>query len=112
MRTIRRTSEFDKWFKKLRDSQIKARILARVKRLAEGNPGDNRFLGEVSEMRIDYGPGYRVYFKDTGKEIIILLCGGDKTTQEADIARARELAKIPLEEEKQEDKNDGKSNRS
>jgi putative addiction module killer protein len=112
MRTIRRTSEFDHWLKKLRDSQIVARILTRVKRLAEGNPGDNRYLGEVSEMRIDYGPGYRVYFKDTGKEIVILLCGGDKTTQEADIARARELAKMPLEEEKQEDKNDGKSNRS
>jgi putative addiction module killer protein len=112
MRTIRRTSEFDKWLKKLRDSQAVARILTRVKRLAIGNPGDNRYLGEVSEMRIDYGPGYRVYFKDTGKEIIILLCGGDKTTQEADIARARELAKMPLEEEKQEDKNDGKSNRS
>jgi putative addiction module killer protein len=116
MRTIRRTSEFDKWLKKLRDSQAVARILARAKRLAGGNPGDNRYLGEVSEMRIDYGPGYRVYFKTTtgcqgtGNEIVILLCGCDKTTQEADIARARELAKMPLEEEKQEDKNDGKSN--
>jgi putative addiction module killer protein len=104
MKTIRRTGEFDNWFKKLRDSQAKARILTRVKRLAGGNPGDNRFLGEVSEMRIDYGPGYRVYFKDTGKEIIILLCGGDKATQEADIAKARELAKMSFEEEKQEDK--------
>jgi putative addiction module killer protein len=63
-------------------------------------------------MGVDYGSGYRVYFKDTGKEIIILLFGGDKTTQEADIARARELVKMPFEEERQEDKNDGKSDRS
>jgi putative addiction module killer protein len=61
-------------------------------RLRKGNPGDNRFLGDISEMRIDYGPGYRVYYKDTGKEIIILLCGGDKTTQQADIARAKLIA--------------------
>jgi putative addiction module killer protein len=55
-------------------------------------------------MRIDYGPGYRVYFKDTGKEIIILLCGGDKSTQQSDIAKARRLAKLPLEEENEEEK--------
>jgi putative addiction module killer protein len=61
--------------------------------LASGNPGDNRFLGEIVEMRIDYGPGYRVYYKDTGREIIILLCGGVKTTQEADITKARVMAK-------------------
>ena len=61
--------------------------------LKGGNPGDHRFLGDmVSEMRIDYGPGYRVYYKDTGEEIIILLCGGDKSTQQADIARAKEIA--------------------
>jgi putative addiction module killer protein len=56
-----------------------------------GNPGDSRFLGDISEMRIDYGPGYRVYFKDTGREIIILLCGGDKRTQDKDIKQARKL---------------------
>jgi putative addiction module killer protein len=57
-------------------------------------------LGDISELKIDYGPGYRVYFKDTGKEIIIILCGGDKTTQEADIVRARELVKRPFIDEK------------
>ncbi|MDR0388916.1 MAG: putative addiction module antidote protein [Spirochaetaceae bacterium] len=96
MRIIRRTREFGKRLKKLRDSQAIARILTRVKWLAERNPGDNRFLGEASKIRIDYGPGYRIYFKDTGEEIIILLCGSDKTTPEADIVRARELAKMPL----------------
>jgi putative addiction module killer protein len=104
VKKIRRTSEFDKWLKKLRDSDASARILVRIKRLAEGNPGDNRFLGDISELRIDYGPGYRVYFKDTGTEIIILLCGGDKTTQQTDIARARVFAQSPLEEETEEEK--------
>jgi putative addiction module killer protein len=104
VRKIRRTGEFDKWLKKLRDSEASARILARIKRLAEGNPGDSRFFGDISELRIDYGPGYRVYFKDTGTEIIIILCGGDKTTQRADIARARVFARRPLEEETKEEK--------
>jgi putative addiction module killer protein len=100
VKTIRRTGEFDKWFNKLRDPEAKARILARIKRLAGGNPGDVKPAGEgVSEMRIDYGPGYRVYYHDTGKEIIILLCGGDKTTQQADIDRAKKIAGMPLEEE-------------
>jgi putative addiction module killer protein len=97
---IRRTGEFDKWFNKLRDPEAKARILARIRRLAKGNPGDVKPAGEgISEMRIDYGPGYRMYYKDTGKEIIILLCGGDKTTQQMDIDRAKKIAKMPLEEE-------------
>ena len=69
------------------------RIDERIRRLAAGKHGDTRFLGGISEMRIDYGPGYRIYFKDTGKEIIILLCGGDKTTQQADINEARRIAK-------------------
>jgi putative addiction module killer protein len=90
---------FDKWLKNLRDSKAKISILTRAKRLAEGNPGDNRFLGGISELRIDYGPGYRIYYKDTGKEIIILLCGGDKITQQADIAKARHIAALPMEEE-------------
>jgi putative addiction module killer protein len=102
MKEIRRSSIYKKWVKNLRDLQARARIFARVKRLAEGNPGDNRFLGDISEMRIDYGPGYRVYYKDTGKEIILLLCGGDKTTQQADIIRAREIALIPIEENEEE----------
>jgi putative addiction module killer protein len=97
MKEIFRSDIYKKWLKNLRDPQVRARIFNRVKRLAEGNPGDNRFLGDISEMRIDYGPGYRVYFKDTGKEIILLLCGGDKTTQQLDIATAREIARMPIE---------------
>jgi putative addiction module killer protein len=104
VKKIRRTGEFDKWLKKLRDPNARARILVRIKRLAEGNPGDSRFLDTISELRIDYGPGYRVYWKDTGTEIIIILCGGDKTTQQADIARARVFAQRPLEEETKEEK--------
>ena len=94
MKEIRRSSVFDNWLKKLRDSRARDRIYRRIERLAEGNPGDSRFLGDISELRIDYGPGYRVYYKDTGKEIIILLCGGDKTTQTRDIERARRIAQL------------------
>ena len=89
---ILKAGVFLKWIKKLRDSRAKFRIYQRIDRLAGGNPGDHRFLGDISELRIDYGPGYRVYYWDTGKEIIVLLCGGDKTTQEADIAEARRMA--------------------
>ena len=99
MKEIRRSSVFIKWHKKLRDRQAVARINARIDRLAEGNPGDVKPAGEgISEMRIDYGPGYRVYYKDTGKEIIILLCGGDKRTQEADIEEAKIIARLYEEE--------------
>jgi len=78
----------------LRDSRAQYRILTRIRRLVMGNPGDVGPVGEgISEMRINYGPGYRVYYKDTGKEIIILLCGGDKKTQQADIAEARKIAR-------------------
>jgi len=95
MKKIRRSNVFDKWLVKLRDPRAKVRILERVDRLAKGNPGDVKPAGEgISEMRIDYGPGYRVYYKDTGREIIILLCGGDKTTQQADIANARKIARL------------------
>jgi putative addiction module killer protein len=91
--TIRRTSLFQQWLDELRDSRARYKILVRIKRLEGGNPGDVRPIGKgLSEMRIDYGPGYRVYYKHTGKEIIILLCGGDKSRQQADIARAKELA--------------------
>jgi len=97
---IRKTSVYSKWIKGLRDSRARYRILTRIKRLEEGNPGDCSPIGEgLSEMRIHYGPGYRVYFKDTGNEIVILLCGGDKSTQQADIARAKQIAVLPLEEE-------------
>jgi putative addiction module killer protein len=97
---IRKTSVYKKWIRGLRDIRARYRILTRIKRFEEGNPGDVKFTGEgISEMRIDYGPGYRVYYKDIGKEIIILLCGGDKTTQQEDIARAKQIAASPLEEE-------------
>ena len=95
MKDIRRSSIFIKWLNKLRDDRAVSRILERIKRLAEGNPGDVKPAGEgISEMRIDYGSGYRVYYKDTGKEIILLLCGGDKRTQDADIANAKKIAKL------------------
>ncbi len=85
----------------MRDDRAVERITTRIDRLANGNPGDSRFLGDISELKIDYGPGYRVYYKDTKKEIIILLCGGDKRTQQADIAKAREIAKTYDEDEEE-----------
>jgi putative addiction module killer protein len=93
---------YKKWFENLRDSRARYCIYNRIKRLANGNSGDVKPVGNgCSEMRIDYGPGYRVYYKDTGKEIIILLCGGDKSTQQTDIAKARTIAATynPEEEE-------------
>jgi putative addiction module killer protein len=91
---IRETETFRKWFSGLGDDHAKRRIDIRIKRLAIGNPGDVKPAGEgISEIRIFHGQGYRVYFKDTGKEIIILLCGGDKSTQTSDIKKAKELAK-------------------
>ena len=93
MKEIRETKTYKKWFSKLTDSRAKYQIVVRVKRLALGNPGKGRFLGEISEMKINYGPGYRVYYKDTGREIIMLLCGGDKSTQDADIKKAKKMVK-------------------
>ena len=88
-----KSDAYDDWIKQLRDERAKARIYTRIDRLENGNPGDVKPVGDgISEMRIDYGPGYRVYYKDTGKKIIILLCGGDKTTQSADIIRAKQIA--------------------
>jgi putative addiction module killer protein len=99
VKEIRRSSEFIQWLKRLRDSHARERIYKRIQRLAEGNPGDVKPIGDgCSEMRIDYGPGYRVYFKDTGKEIIVLLCGGDKRTQETDIENAKKIARLYEEE--------------
>ena len=78
----------------MRDVRARARVLVRVERLAAGNPGDVRPVGEgVSEMRIDYGPGYRVYFKRQGLTVVVLLAGGDKRTQSDDIDTARRLAR-------------------
>ena len=91
---IRQTELFARWFAGLRDRRARARIQVRIDRLEIGNPGDVKPVGEgVSEMRIDYGPGYRVYFVQRGAARIVLLAGGDKNTQDRDIARARELAR-------------------
>ena len=91
---IRETKIYAAWFARLRDERAKARINARIYRLSLGNPGDVKPVGAgVSEMRIDYGPGYRIYFTAQGKQIVILLCGGDKSSQERDIRAAKALAK-------------------
>ena len=91
---IRKTEAYAKWLDSLRDVHARARILARVERLAAGNPGDVRPVGEgVSELRIDYGPGYRVYYKKCGQSVVILLAGGDKRTQSKDINTALRLAR-------------------
>lgn len=90
---IRKTEIFAKWIDELHDIRARARILARIERLASGNPGDVKAVGEgVSELRIDYGPGYRVYYKKQGQKVVILLAGGDKHTQEKDIKIALRLA--------------------
>ena len=90
---VRQTDEFIAWIRALRDTNARARIINRMRRLAAGNPGDVKPVGSgVSEMRIDYGPGYRVYFVQRGDVLVILLCGGDKRTQEKDIAKAKALA--------------------
>ena len=91
---VRQTAVFTEWFKGLRDRQARSRIVARIRRLSLGNPGDVKPVGEgVSELRIDYGPGYRVYFVQEGQALIILLAGGDKRTQAEDIDRALDLAR-------------------
>jgi putative addiction module killer protein len=91
---IRQTVVFADWLDRLRDKRAVAKIDIRVRRLSLGNPGDVKSVGEgVSELRIDHGPGYRVYFVSRGGIFVILLCGGDKSTQVNDIARAKVLAK-------------------
>jgi putative addiction module killer protein len=93
MPAIRETEEFSRWFNRLRDTLAKAKILIRIERLARGNPGDVKPVGEgVSELRVNHGPGYRVYFTQRGEELIILLCGGDKDSQDKDIASAKNIA--------------------
>src|SRR6185369_1479332 len=93
MLEIFRSETFDRWLRELRDIRARARIEARILRLSQGNPGDVKPVRSgVSEMRIDYGPGYRVYFTKRGPLVILLLCGGDKRTQDADIKRAVEIA--------------------
>ncbi|WLE00616.1 type II toxin-antitoxin system RelE/ParE family toxin (plasmid) [Agrobacterium leguminum] len=91
---LKQTSTFAKWESRLRDKRARTMIAARLMRLAEGLAGDVEPVGEgVSELRIHYGPGYRVYFQRRGDVLIILLCGGDKGSQARDIAHAKKLAK-------------------
>ena len=91
---VRQTEKYSRWFSSLRDMQARARIDVRIRRLSLGNPGDVKPVGEgVSELRIDYGPGYRVYFIQQGNTLVILLAGGTKRTQERDIRSAQELAR-------------------
>lgn len=90
---VRYSAEFGKWLNGLRDANAYARIVQRIRRMERGNPGDAKSVGGgLHELRIDYGPGYRVYFVYEGSAVVILLCGGDKGTQGRDIKRARALA--------------------
>jgi putative addiction module killer protein len=90
---VRQTGEFSGWLRRLRDANAVARITGRIRRMEMGNPGDSRSVGQgVLEMRIDYGPGYRVYYVHRGAHIVILVCGGDKRTQQQDIKKALRLA--------------------
>lgn len=88
-----RTDEFEMWLEKLKDLRGKARIIRRIDRLAKGNPGDVRPIGKgLSELRLDVGPGYRVYYLQDADTLVLLLCGGDKSTQQKDIEKAHDLA--------------------
>jgi len=91
---VEKSSYFDKWLKKLKDRVAKARILLRIKKVENGNLGEYRSVGgRVSELKLDYGPGYRLYFTKKGDTVIWLLCGGDKATQQSDIKRAKDILK-------------------
>jgi putative addiction module killer protein len=91
---VRQTDLFAGWLRKLRDEEARARVQIRIRRLSLGNFGDVKSVGEgVSELRIDYGPGYRVYLTQRGETLVLLLAGGTKKTQQSDIARAKKLAK-------------------
>ena len=90
---VKESGVFSEWLRRLRDARAVAKIAARIDRLRYGNPGDAKSVGGgVVEMRIDYGPGYRVYFTRRGPTLVLLLCGGDKRTQQRDILRAQEIA--------------------
>lgn len=87
------TEDFDQWLRRLKDRQARLRILGRIDRLAHGNPGDVKSVGRgVLELRLTYGPGYRIYYLPDGGRLVVLLCGGDESTQQADISRAYQLA--------------------
>ncbi len=91
---VRKTDIFSKWLDGLQDIRARARIMVRIERLSLGNPGDVKPVGEgVSELRVNYGPGYRIYFQQKGRKLIILLAGGDKRTQSKDIKTAQRLSR-------------------
>ena len=94
MPEVRQTQQFRTWLRRLKDSNAVARIVARIRRMEQGNFGDTRSVGAgVMELRVDYGPGYRIYYVNRGAKIVILLCGGDKRAQRQDIRRAHDLAR-------------------
>lgn len=90
---VRQTERFSEWLNRLKDANAAARINVRIRRMEMGNPGDSKSVGRnVREIRIDYGPGYRIYYVQREEQIVILLCGGDKRTQRQDIEQAQKLA--------------------
>ena len=94
MLEVRQTATYSEWFSKLRDRAAKIRIDIRIRRLSVGNPGDVKPVGEgISELRVNYGPGYRVYFVQRGELYVVLLAGGDKSSQDQDIRQAKALAR-------------------
>jgi putative addiction module killer protein len=100
---LRATEEFKNWLDNLRDRQGRSRILSRLFRLVDGNPGSSRSVGGgIVELKIDFGPGYRVYYIQRGQVFVLLLCGGDKSTQAKDIERARALADQPIDMEEED----------
>ena len=93
MAEVLQSGEFSGWLRRLKDANAVARIVGRIRRIEMGNPGDTRSVGRgILEMRIDYGPGYRIYYVHRGAQIVVLLCGGDKRTQQQDIKRAQKIA--------------------
>lgn len=91
---IGQSEEFESWIHQLRDLRAQLRIRAQIERISMGNPGDVKSVGEgIREMHVDYGPGYRVYFLQRGEILIVLLCGGDKSSQDSDIKQAKSIAK-------------------
>lgn len=105
MLELKQTEAFRDWRTRLRDERARALIASRLDRLAFGNAGDVKPVGEgISELRIDFGPGYRIYFQRRGSSLILLLCGGDKSTQAKDILRAKRLAKEWEDDDEEEEK--------